>query len=128
MLATRKALAGVLAGAAVICGVAALAGQSTAGVPLTTSSGGLAVCPAADLPAITSPDGTICRNVGGLYSVLNAGTTDVHTLQVTLRGNYKGFVSATVREPDSFDVTVGYPANSKTLYAGPLEFYYYVAR
>jgi hypothetical protein len=123
----HKTLAGVVAAAAAATAVIVFGGRSDA-VPLTSSTGGLAVCPALGGAPIVSPDGTYCRNREGSYEVLNVGNTDVHTLQVTLLIPYRGFVSAQITEPDAFAVTVTYPLNSKLLYTGPLRFYWYVGK
>ena len=123
----NRTLAGVIAAVAAVTAILVFGGRSDA-VPLTGSTGGMAVCPAAGGAPIVSPDGTYCRNRDLRYEVLNVGATDVHTLQVTLLIPYRGFVSAQITEPGAFAVSVTYPRDSKLAYVGPLRFYWYVGK
>jgi hypothetical protein len=124
----KRTLIGVVAAIAAAAGLVVVNGQGADAGPIVTASGGLAVCPTAGQPFITAPDGTICANTAGVYEVLNISTDNATTVQIVLRTPYKGFVSAGIEQPVGLALTVGLPTNSKTLYKGPLQFYWYIAR
>jgi hypothetical protein len=122
------ALSAGLLSLAALAGVAVAAGPS---VPLTTSTGGQAVCPAAGALPITSPDGTVCSNDGTRY-VFEHGTAAPVTVQVTLQQPSRGYVSANFSSPDKGKVEFqvgrpGSPASAGFDYHGAVTVHWYVA-
>jgi hypothetical protein len=125
MSRTRKILTalGVLAGAALVATSISLVSAADAagpGGPLTTSTGGHAIC-SGPAGKTVSGDGTTCTSDGLGNYIIETGTVGAATVTVTLSSPYVGWFNVT--RPDSAHATIHViRPDNRQQYRGPLEF------